>query len=353
MVTLIKYGALSGGEKYNVNQMWIDGLSTDSKPTTTVEGLYIPNGSVYTEVDTGKTYMFDKDNVTWYEVSIGGGGGGGTSGGIILVGETTTALTDNATTNPITINGSSYTAQPNDAVIYGNKEFLFDGTKWHEFGDLSGLSSKDIGSMTNYVIAQTGAAINTSDTLNQAMGKVEKRVSDNENNISLIEQANGSKNVFDITDTYFVSSNVTYTLDSSTSTLNASITNQTYRRIMWNTKLKAGVEYTIMLDVSAIDNPIQIYPTTSDTAASSPWGTIDILATGSYTMNFTATAETTYLALYLAYGTSTTNDVEIENIMIVPKNLKDAGFTDFQPYAMSNAELTAAIKSIQAQLANQ
>ncbi len=77
MVTLIKYGALSGGEKYNINQMWIDGLSTDSKPTTTVEGMPIPNGSVYTEVDTGKTYMFDVDNATWYEVSIGGGGGGG------------------------------------------------------------------------------------------------------------------------------------------------------------------------------------------------------------------------------------------------------------------------------------
>ena len=77
MVTLIKYGALGGGEKYNVNQMWIDGLSTDSKPTTTVDGMPIPNGSVYTEVDTGKTYMFDKDNTTWYEVSLGGGGGGG------------------------------------------------------------------------------------------------------------------------------------------------------------------------------------------------------------------------------------------------------------------------------------
>lgn len=77
MVTLIKYGALSGGEKYNINQMWIDGLSTDSKPTTTIEGMPIPNGSVYTEVDTGKTYMFDKDNTTWYEVSLGGGGGGG------------------------------------------------------------------------------------------------------------------------------------------------------------------------------------------------------------------------------------------------------------------------------------
>lgn len=77
MVTLIKYGALGGGEKYNTNQMWIDGLSTDTKPTTTIDGMGIPNGSVYTEVDTGKTYMFDKDTSTWYEVSLGGGGGGG------------------------------------------------------------------------------------------------------------------------------------------------------------------------------------------------------------------------------------------------------------------------------------
>lgn len=77
MVTLIKYGALGGGEKYNVNQMWIDGLSTDAKPTTTIDGMPIPNGSVFTEVNTGKTYMFDKDNTTWYEVSLGGGGGGG------------------------------------------------------------------------------------------------------------------------------------------------------------------------------------------------------------------------------------------------------------------------------------
>lgn len=103
--------------------------------------------------------------------------------GVSLIGETSTALVDNATTNPITVNGESYTAQPNDAVIYGHKEFLFDGTKWHEFGDLSGLSSKDIGAMTNYVKAVTSADIDPTDTLNQAIGKLEKRVSDNENNI--------------------------------------------------------------------------------------------------------------------------------------------------------------------------
>ena len=181
MVTLIKYGALSGGVKYNINQMWICGLSTDTpKPTTTIDGMPIPNGSVYTEVDTGKNFMFDYDNATWHEVSIGGGG---TSGGIVLVGETTTQLTDNATTNPITVDGQSYTAQPNDAVIYGSKEFLFDGTKWHEFGDLSGLSSKDIGAMTNYAKAQSASAIATSDTLNQAVGKLEYKVDVKQNEV--------------------------------------------------------------------------------------------------------------------------------------------------------------------------
>lgn len=61
------------------------------------------------------------------------------SGGITLKGVTTTALTDEATTNPITINGESYTAVSQDAVFYGKKEFIFDGTMWHEFGDMSGL----------------------------------------------------------------------------------------------------------------------------------------------------------------------------------------------------------------------
>lgn len=103
---------------------------------------------------------------------------------INLKGETTTPLTDNATTNPITIDGQSYTAVMNDAVIYQSGEFIFDGTKWHELGDLSNLTSLNIGAMTGYAKAQTGSAIATTDTLNQAIGKVEKRVDDNETNIS-------------------------------------------------------------------------------------------------------------------------------------------------------------------------
>jgi len=79
MVTLIKYGALSGGEKYNVNVLNLDGLSADTKPTVTyieygsddreIGRMGIPNGSLYTEIDTGDTYMYDAYNATWHKVS--------------------------------------------------------------------------------------------------------------------------------------------------------------------------------------------------------------------------------------------------------------------------------------------
>lgn len=56
--------------------------------------------------------------------------------GIIFkyIGNTTTALTDGDTTNPITIGGESITAVAGDVVFYDNKEFVFDGTIWEELG---------------------------------------------------------------------------------------------------------------------------------------------------------------------------------------------------------------------------
>ena len=63
------------------------------------------------------------------------------TGGIVLRGTTSTPLTDEATTNPIVIDGGVYTAVSSDAVFYGKAEFVFDGTKWHEFGDMSGLGA--------------------------------------------------------------------------------------------------------------------------------------------------------------------------------------------------------------------
>lgn len=85
MVTLIKYGTLSGGEKYNINILNIDGLSTDTKPTVVfveygsdgreIGRVAIPNGSKYNEIDTGKKFRYDAENAVWYETSSGGSGG--------------------------------------------------------------------------------------------------------------------------------------------------------------------------------------------------------------------------------------------------------------------------------------
>ncbi len=88
-------------------------------PNPTISQITLPSGTTYDIADS----------VARSQVA----------GAITLRGETTTALTDGATTNPITIGGNSYTAIANDAVFYNHKEFVFDGTAWHEFGDMTGL----------------------------------------------------------------------------------------------------------------------------------------------------------------------------------------------------------------------
>jgi hypothetical protein len=57
------------------------------------------------------------------------------------IGITTTALTDGATTNPITINGQSVTAVEGNITSYDEQEYIFNGTVWQEFGDLSDLGT--------------------------------------------------------------------------------------------------------------------------------------------------------------------------------------------------------------------
>lgn len=52
------------------------GLSKDEKPVGKHNGIKIINGSVFVEIDTKKTYMFDEENQAWIEQ-----GGGNTSGG--------------------------------------------------------------------------------------------------------------------------------------------------------------------------------------------------------------------------------------------------------------------------------
>ena len=43
------------------------GLSTDDKPTEIGEKK-IANGAIFIEIDTGKIYMYDLENVQWKEI---------------------------------------------------------------------------------------------------------------------------------------------------------------------------------------------------------------------------------------------------------------------------------------------
>lgn len=59
------------------------------------------------------------------------------------LGITSTELTDGATTNPITINGQQITATSGNivGVVDSDSEFIFNGTAWQEFGNLSDLGA--------------------------------------------------------------------------------------------------------------------------------------------------------------------------------------------------------------------
>lgn len=69
-----------------------------------------------------------------------------------FLGVTTTELSDNAQIATITVNGSSVTAAKGDIVIYGSSEFIYDGSKWKLFGDLSSLGNLAYHNIADIVI---------------------------------------------------------------------------------------------------------------------------------------------------------------------------------------------------------
>lgn len=87
-----------------------------------IKKITLPSGTTYDIVDQGARDLIDE-----------------MSGYTDFLGVTTTALTDGAATNPIKINNVDVTAKKGNIVTYGSAEFIFNGTAWQLFGDLSGL----------------------------------------------------------------------------------------------------------------------------------------------------------------------------------------------------------------------
>lgn len=59
----------------------------------------------------------------------------GLSGAMKFLGISTTAIQDEATTNPITIGTANVTVSAGNVVLYGSKEFVWTGNKWEELGN--------------------------------------------------------------------------------------------------------------------------------------------------------------------------------------------------------------------------
>lgn len=77
----------------------LSGLSTDAKPTD------VENGARYEEIDTGKTFCFDKENKAWYEMPQSGGGGSSVSVEPITITKNgVTTAPDGVAYSPITTN---------------------------------------------------------------------------------------------------------------------------------------------------------------------------------------------------------------------------------------------------------
>ena len=97
-------------------------------PNSVISSIQVPSGTTYDFKDAKA-----RSDIADLQAAI--------TGGIVFIGETTTALTDGATTKPITINGESVTQVQGNLVIYNSSEFLWDGAKWIAMGDLSTLGS--------------------------------------------------------------------------------------------------------------------------------------------------------------------------------------------------------------------
>jgi hypothetical protein len=97
-------------------------MATYSNPT--IQSITLPSGGTYDLHDKALDELI-----------------GTLTSPVNFIGETTTELTDGSTITTVVIGAESHTALNGDIVIFGKKEFLFNGTSWAELGDLSAFGA--------------------------------------------------------------------------------------------------------------------------------------------------------------------------------------------------------------------
>jgi len=201
--------------------------------------------------------------------------------------------------------------------------------------------------LTGYSEPSTASAVVATDTVNAAIGKVEKKADDNKTNILSVADQSTQYNLINLHDpiavryvvpTYLPEGGVT--LDVNNATLTAF--NISYPAIV-------GIKYKFVVRITATTGLSNFHVYIRDTdsegtnVAEYPYGINNdtINSVGTHVFEFTATATTMWIGFYPNNsGTAVTGSVTMK-AQVIEKSLYDAGFTDYQPYAMSNVELTA------------
>lgn len=207
--------------------------------------------------------------------------------------------------------------------------------------------------MSTYAIDTARENITNSSTVQSAIEQLEYREETNKNNISY-NTNNGVKNVYD-----YANSDLAYKASSCTATKSANgisvSSSGTWAFASYPMTLKSGVYKLVctITDLVIEDEQVRITIGTNAQATGEALTTFGVSSNGKkISGDFTLqTDSTVYLILYINQSAQyRVNRMLVSNIMIIPSNIDD---TSYQPYALSNAELTAAIQTLQAQLANQ
>lgn len=136
----------TGGTTANIKVADFSDYVTDGDLTTITNGLSASIATNAQEISSIKTAI---------------------SGGTHFIGISTSQITDGGTQKP-TIGGAQKNVNNGDIVIYGNKEFIWNGTAWEELGDTTAESDR-ITALEDWKPTITAAVSDAQTTANKAV----------------------------------------------------------------------------------------------------------------------------------------------------------------------------------------
>ena len=309
----------------------VSGLQTELSATNKLDPAFIDYDSTHAAVtESEKTAWSGKQDALTFDGTYSS--------------STNKAATVSTVTNAI--NALDVTGETNIAASKTIKS-------WSETDGKVSVTTQDIAItgtqavLTGYSEPSTASAVVATDTVNAAIGKVEKKADDNKTNILSVADQSTQYNLINLHDpiavryvvpTYLPEGGVT--LDVNNATLTAF--NISYPAIV-------GIKYKFVVRITATTGLSNFHVYIRDTdsegtnVAEYPYGINNdtINSVGTHVFEFTATATTMWIGFYPNNsGTAVTGSVTMK-AQVIEKSLYDAGFTDYQPYAMSNVELTA------------